>query len=472
MKKNVLLVAFVLVGCIGLYGQLPAPYGLTASQVGDDSVQLEWLAPVLPFDGFEDFEDGLMPPDFSVFNINNDNTWGILAGGYNSDYCAACLYDDPVNDDWFVSPGLSVTATSEFNFMAGNYIASYSQEEFEVYISITGPDPSNFPATPELYYQFEADSVYWEPFNIDLSTYAGQDVWLAIRCISPYMWYLLIDDYSVTNMADGSDFAIGFETQFTQTVRYRQLKPGESREEYINSKYSQIVSNSSYATENTNRDLLGYNVYRDNVMVNATTITETSYLDAGLVAGLYEYYVTAVYDEGESIPSETVSIELLPIGNCDEGFESGDFMQFPWIMQGDLPWTISTDLPFNGIYCAKSGAITDNQESILSITLDITAAGDLSFAHRVSTEADWDFLEFYIDDTMEDQWSGITDWSFPGSNIYSIDVGTHTFKWRFMKDTSAAGGEDCVWIDHISFPAFTPAGSLEGVVTNPSAEPL
>jgi Carboxypeptidase regulatory-like domain/Secretion system C-terminal sorting domain len=469
MKKNVFWVVFMLAVCVGLFAQTPAPSGLTAGQVGDDSVQLDWLEPVLPFNGFEDFEDGLMPSDFSVFNINSDNTWGILAGGYNSDYCAACLFDD-VNDDWFVSPALSVTATSEFSFMAGNYDVTYGQEEFEVYISTTGPDPSNFPATPELYYQFDADLVYWEPFNIDLSSYANQTVWLAIRCISPYMWYLLIDDYSVSNLADGSDYVLNYEGQSNQTLQYREPKPGESREEYINSKYSRLISNGS--VENTNRDLLGYNVYRDNVMVNTATVVETTYLDAGLSAGLYEYYVTAVYDEGESIPSETVSIELFPVGTCDEGFESGNFMQFPWIMQGNLPWTISTDLPFYGTYCAKSGAILDNQESILSMTLNVTTAGDLSFAHRVSSEADWDFLEFYIDDVMEGMWSGITDWSFPGSNVYPIEVGTHVFKWRFMKDAGAAGGEDCAWIDHITFPEFAPPGSLEGTVTNTTGDLL
>jgi Carboxypeptidase regulatory-like domain/FlgD Ig-like domain len=474
MKKNVLLVVFMLVASMSLFGQMPAPTDLTAMQSGEDAILLNWEEPVLPFNGFEDFESGLIPQDFSIYNAPGrvGDGWRILSTGYNSGYSIACLYLAPSCDDWFVSPALDVTATSEFSFMAGNNHASWTEEEFEVYIGTTGPDPSNFPATPELYYQFEADSVYWEPFNVDLSSYSGQTIWLAIRCISPDMFYLLIDDYIVTDLADGGDFVLGFDKQTTQTIQSSPPLKGESKSEYKNRDHSKRVNTQHLLPDNVTRDFLGYNVYRDNVQTNTATITEASYLDTGLPLGIYEYYVTAVYDEGESIPSDVVSIELFPVSTCDEGFESGDFLQFPWILQGDLPWTISTDQPFYGTYCAKSGAITDNQESVLSMALDVTTAGDLSFAHRISSEADWDSLQFYIDDTLQDQWSGITDWSFPGSNVYPIDVGTHVFKWRFMKDAGAAGGEDCAWIDHITFPEFADPGVLEGTVTNTTGDLL
>jgi len=468
-KSCILSVVFVLVVSVSLFGQMPAPTGLTAVQSGEDAILLNWNEPVLPFDGFEGFESGIFPADFSIFNINSDNTWGILNQGYNSSYSAACLYDTH-NDDWLVSPELDVTATSEFNFMAGNYDATYSQEEFEVYISTTGPDPSNFPATPELYFQFDDGTVYWEAFNIDLSSYAGQTIWLAIRCISPYMYYLLIDDYSVTNLADGSDFVLSFDDQESQTIMHNMIKQGETKSEFEN-RISPIAVSNPFIINST-RDFLGYNVYRDNVQVNTGIVTELSYLDTGLSLGIYEYYVTAVYDEDESDPTETVSIELLPIGDCDEGFESGDFLQFPWVMQGQLPWTISTDLPFNGTYCAKSGAISDNEESILFITLNITTAGDLSFARKISSEADYDFLEFYIDDVMIDSWSGITEWSFPGTNVYAVDAGTHIFKWRFMKDAGTPGGDDCAWLDNITFPLHDGFGGLDGYVYDDQNVPL
>ncbi len=54
--------------------------------------------------------------------------------------------------------------------------------------------------------------------------------------------------------------------------------------------------------------LLGYNVYRDDEQINETTSSSPSYIDENLLNGTYEYYVTAVYDEGESDPSNTVEV--------------------------------------------------------------------------------------------------------------------------------------------------------------------
>ena len=54
------------------------------------------------------------------------------------------------------------------------------------------------------------------------------------------------------------------------------------------------------------KDLLGYNIYRNNMLIEYTSNTE--YIDEGPVQGSYTYYVCAVYDEGESFPSESISI--------------------------------------------------------------------------------------------------------------------------------------------------------------------
>jgi len=53
-------------------------------------------------------------------------------------------------------------------------------------------------------------------------------------------------------------------------------------------------------------DLLSYNVYRNDEPEPIANVTEIDYFDASLPSGTYEYYVTAVYDEGESGPSNIV----------------------------------------------------------------------------------------------------------------------------------------------------------------------
>ncbi|AOW19810.1 reprolysin-like metallopeptidase [Urechidicola croceus] len=54
------------------------------------------------------------------------------------------------------------------------------------------------------------------------------------------------------------------------------------------------------------RAFINYNVYRNNTFITETT--ETTYLDNLPNYGTYEYYVTAVYDEGESSPSNIETV--------------------------------------------------------------------------------------------------------------------------------------------------------------------
>ena len=66
--------------------------------------------------------------------------------------------------------------------------------------------------------------------------------------------------------------------------------------------------------ENT-RALMGYKVYRDGTMLSEITDPNTTtYDDLALDAGSYEYYVTAVYDTGDSEPSNVVPVDVtLPV---------------------------------------------------------------------------------------------------------------------------------------------------------------
>ncbi len=57
-----------------------------------------------------------------------------------------------------------------------------------------------------------------------------------------------------------------------------------------------------------NRGLLGYNIYRDEVKINETIIAGTSYSDQEIPSGTYSYYVTSIYNAGESDPSNIVVV--------------------------------------------------------------------------------------------------------------------------------------------------------------------
>ena len=131
-----------------------------------------------------------------------------------------------------------------------------------------------------------------------------------------------------------------------------------------------------------------------------------------------------------------------------EDFESGDFSFNEWVMTGNGPWTITTD-SHEGQYAALSGGISHNQESSMEITLDVTSASELTFWYKVSSEPTYDFLRFYIDGNLQDEWSGETSWA-----LYSApaSVGTHTFKWTYYKDGSVSDFSDAGFVDFVEFP--------------------
>jgi len=137
------------------------------------------------------------------------------------------------------------------------------------------------------------------------------------------------------------------------------------------------------------------------------------------------------------------------IGMIVEDWETNTFTKFPWQPGGNLPWAITDQNPWEGIYCAKSGAIIYSQSSNLSVTYPSAVSDSISFYLKTSTEPDYDNLFFYIDSIFQGSWSGETPWT---RVAFPVAAGQHTFKWSYQKDIAEDVGEDRVWIDYIIFP--------------------
>ncbi len=135
---------------------------------------------------------------------------------------------------------------------------------------------------------------------------------------------------------------------------------------------------------------------------------------------------------------------------ADEDFETGDFSSWDWSLTGNAQWTIDSDNSYAGSYSAKSGPITHSQISTMSLTVFCSESGSVSFYKKVSSEASYDYLRFYIDDVQQGQWCGEVDWSY--ESYYVNSSGNHTFKWAYNKDASEDNGSDCAWVDFINFP--------------------
>jgi len=151
---------------------------------------------------------------------------------------------------------------------------------------------------------------------------------------------------------------------------------------------------------------------------------------------------------------------VVTVGNIIENFETGDFSLYNWQFAGSANWTIVTDEVYSGTYSAKSGSISNSQQSDLTLTVDILADGVISFYRKVSSENGWDKLFFYIDNSEKGNWSGEEAWS---QVSYPITVGRHTFRWSYQKDGSVSNGSDCAWVDDIQFPPTSVTLGLDPV---------
>jgi hypothetical protein len=118
---------------------------------------------------------------------------------------------------------------------------------------------------------------------------------------------------------------------------------------------------------------------------------------------------------------------------------------------GNASWFSQTDISYFDDDAAQSGAVSHNQESWMQ-TL-VSGTGTFSFYWKVSSEAGFDCLEFYIDDILQDRISGIQDWH---KMMYTITgSGLHTLEWRYMKDYSESAGKDAGWIDLVEWSNST-----------------
>ncbi len=132
-----------------------------------------------------------------------------------------------------------------------------------------------------------------------------------------------------------------------------------------------------------------------------------------------------------------------------EDFETNTLQAWDWNQQGNANWFTTTTAPFEGNYCSQSGTILDNQSSSMLITLDVASADSISFARKVSSEQDWDFLRFYMDNNLMGEWTGNLPWQ---KVSYPVPAGIHVFRWTYIKDSYLSDGSDCAWIDEIVWP--------------------
>ncbi len=164
----------------------------------------------------------------------------------------------------------------------------------------------------------------------------------------------------------------------------------------------------------------------------------------------FELSLTA--DQGYSFYAELPLMTSIIL----ENFETASFDLYDWQFSGQADWFITDELVYEGQYAARSGVIGDNYFSNLSINYPIAYDDSISFYYKVSSENNYDFFKFKMNNQTMLDLSGEHDWARAS---YPVAAGDMLFTWAYEKDYSVSNGYDCVVLDYIVFPART-------VVTN------
>jgi subtilisin-like proprotein convertase family protein len=199
------------------------------------------------------------------------------------------------------------------------------------------------------------------------------------------------------------------------------------------------------------------------------TNAPTSYSAVGLPSGLLLSTSTGlIYGSTSQVGSFPITVNAtndfgtgsatvtLVVGSLSEGLAAAiDASALTISTAGNQPWRPQALYSHDGSDAARSGAIQDLQSSEMSTT--ITGPAKLTFYWGISSEADYDYLRFYIDNVQQEAISGEVGWTL---REHLIPAGTHTLKWAYIKDDFVRSGLDSGFVDE--FHAY-PDADNDGV---------
>jgi len=121
-------------------------------------------------------------------------------GGTKFGCCMAAT--TPPNNDWFITPAISISNGTTFSFWARSANNSYGLEQFKVAISTNNTTFSTYIAGSSS--SSVSAPVEWTQYTYDLSQYAGQTMYIAIMCVSNDVFAFFIDDIEVSTSSTPS----------------------------------------------------------------------------------------------------------------------------------------------------------------------------------------------------------------------------------------------------------------------------
>ncbi len=358
--------AFCLAGVsVKAQSRFMSPYDLEgAFQYDPTGVNLSWKseapASAVPEDLYWDLET--MIEDWTLIDADGDGVCWRHVQGLECPSGYICLISESKDcygvqggiaytpDNYIVTPKLPIVGNTVLSFMACSADALHCQEHFGVAISTTGnTDDADFTTVDEwTIMPDKLNQTPWLEYTVDLSAYAGQEVYIGFRhfdCTDQFA--LAIDDIRLTyNPVDLESFNV-----------YRST----TDDDY------QLIANVPAVENQTSYE------YFDNVDL-----------------GTYYYHVTAVYtSEGETEP-DSIMVSSLSVDENDV-----NVAVYPNPTRGLLK-VEGADMKQITVINTFGQVVYDAPVEVLEAVIDMSQFSEGMYILRVDTENGVSTRQFYV----------------------------------------------------------------------------
>lgn len=364
MKQKLFFVMILLLSIMGIRAQsnCPAPTGLNTllHTPNWNNVQLSWN-PVIDSTAI----------DISWSTENLDNSIGLNGPG---DWCGVVRFEP---SDLTDAAGLSLSSVS-FIPTEAQSVCSYSIKVWQggSIINDTTFNPGTLLVEQPITSTLQIGSLNTILLTTPISIDPTQELWIGIRCNATAGYPLGVSENPVAlNKGELIVLDSMWSTLTASTLEYNWVIIGRLSDP------NNIVS--------------GYNLYKDDVMVNASVLTSTHFLDS-VPTGTYEYGVTAVYGNGceSDAISATIVMTDYPCANCNDSIIVG------------TGTAQNNQLPLNTYY---NYSYTQQIYTAAEIGNTIGGINCISFQYIHSSLQTKD-IEVYLGNTTKTTFNSSSDW--------------------------------------------------------------
>ena len=294
---------------------------------------------------------------WTIIDGNNDgSTWTTLFNGNDMGMMLSFSYDNPTYtditpNDWLVTPKLHTTTGSSVTMTWDAAAAddTYYAEHYGVYVSTTNTDTNSFTLVNE----WTLTSSSTESMNLDLSAYAGQDIYVAFRhfnCTGQYV--LLIDNVNIYEGVYVPDTLT--VTVATMDATMGTTNPAPGTYQYAETETVQLagVPNSgyhftgwTYTTDGTNYDTLDADYitvqFPASLFMSTGSVTFTALFEAGNPDSTTVTYAVNNATMGTTIPAPGTYTAYVGSAVQAEAVANNGYALEAWILEIAMNGTVA-----------------------------------------------------------------------------------------------------------------------------------